>query len=1232
MDNKTRMLIFLWVLGMSTIINASASGFLTTTVSNYADGTKTVGEVWTGLPLATYDSYVRESVVTIPKAYSSAYYEYPVLITASFTDSGLAPIWYGMKDSTTSRYYESHQRTIKVVQDIGGIDYEIPSQVSYKTRCFGLFGTETQCNGIFPRVKSLYLWTYPNMTGSSGVVRVLYHTNPSGLLTYYRFEYDSGTGTYLQHNSTESPDGAYYPQRIFYNGTTRVITSDNNFILDFDGNWVTTSISAGTTTCTPRSASGDIFKAYGGTMVVLDQSSGFDVNASVVLEMVETGAVVMEQGSGSGTIEFNIFPGTTEAVLTSSISDTSPNNLVFEGDVSFTHGIAGTNLYTYFPSYSFINNTFTNWGSSYAYNTSATNFASSMGSGIFYTCGTAYNGITTPFVVKTKSSTMDKVGGLIYTTAPNYNLLTDHYATNGFTSGTKWYTWLMQYNSSKVTGCVFPHSNCMVSSNSPYLTRDSINNIVQAEPFGGRINVMVEFGELCTPEGTDLCVTMSGWSCDVTNDNLGYYDECGNWVTCRIGCLGTCSVDTETYSPGYVYRCGESCYQYPSNGMVYQNCPVGSDTYGSLSYCGIATNTTCDGGCKDGDVCVGPSDKTTYTWSVNGVTPTDVSPLVGATITVTGSTYWNYSIYKSCTTSIGIFSDKGACQMTLPKGSYYIYANATGYTGGCNKLEISPYQTHVESAPYAQCTLNSNPAGGKTLGVGSIDIYQTGVSYNSTTLNVYTFNDVDPAIDNVNVSVKLNSTTTLYGLSDSSGKATFTFTEFTNPVLVTGTKDYFNDTSTETIIVMSTVNYANLVMEPLSTVSINAGGTDSMSRRIVGSSLFNIGDRIDIPAVFTKAGKVEITRERLRIRMCKPGLIDWIPFLNDILGCTEFQDVKVACLMLPQAAYSNIVPVNNTSTDSRKLIPIATIQEAIRNGGLVCNFTSYDANGKPQPKEGLYGLYALRCVTGKGELSPFAGDTVELFFSNYRTIVGLSVNAGESLLKSLWGLPGLEWSSVGEFLSPGAQDIISSEVVMQCNMGVAADLIVSGSNTYDVKVAGQKMNNKHAIDILTSPIYRPYVAHNSPPPVLSVGDVKSKMYSQDDNPLDFALEEYGMNRNAMSDAMYSGEVKVGLNYLPVSRDYLIQDIHHDLVNHLEAGSTYTLDDKQLPNAKFFVEEYLKVTHYPEDGSPASYDYVLVPMYTTNYNTDLGSPAVIILVLAMIVLIGPLYVGYIRARR
>jgi hypothetical protein len=242
------------------------------------------------------------------------------------------------------------------------------------------------------------------------------------------------------------------------------------------------------------------------------------------------------------------------------------------------------------------------------------------------------------------------------------------------------------------------------------------------------------------------------------------------------------------------------------------------------------------------------------------------------------------------------------------------------------------------------------------------------------------------------------------------------------------------------------------------------------------------------------------------------------------------------------------------------------------------------------------------------------------------------VNAGESLLKSWWGLPGLAWDSIGEFLSSGKQDIISSEVVMQCDMKAAGDLILNGAETYDVKIAGQSMSNKFAIDVLTSPIYRPYVSHNSPPPVLTVGDIKSKMYTSDDRPLPFDLEAYGTNREALSNAMYSGEVKVGLNYLPLSRDYLIEDVHHDLVNHLEKGSTYTLDNKDLPPAKFYVEEYLKVTHYPSDGTPSSYDYVMLPMYTTNYNTDFGSPAIIILVLALIVLIGPLFVGYMRSRK
>ena len=90
-------------------------------------------------------------------------------------------------------------------------------------------------------------------------------------------------------------------------------------------------------------------------------------------------------------------------------------------------------------------------------------------------------------------------------------------------------------------------------------------------------------------------------------------------------------------------------------------------------------NRTCSGGCKTNNECTTAADKTTYTLSVNGVTATDINPLVGATISLSGMTYWNYSISQTCTMTTGIYSDKGACMFVdVPKGKYNIYANATG--------------------------------------------------------------------------------------------------------------------------------------------------------------------------------------------------------------------------------------------------------------------------------------------------------------------------------------------------------------------------------------------------------------------------------------------------------------------------------------------------------------------------------------------------------------------------
>ena len=115
-------------------LSCLANDFLSSTVTgtNY-----TVGKIWTGFD--NYLTYIKETPFTVERAVPQPYIDYPIEIIVNFLDTTNAPLWKGMSPGGTLDF--SGMKSIKILKhDTDDIWKDIPSQISYKTKCHGTYG------------------------------------------------------------------------------------------------------------------------------------------------------------------------------------------------------------------------------------------------------------------------------------------------------------------------------------------------------------------------------------------------------------------------------------------------------------------------------------------------------------------------------------------------------------------------------------------------------------------------------------------------------------------------------------------------------------------------------------------------------------------------------------------------------------------------------------------------------------------------------------------------------------------------------------------------------------------------------------------------------------------------------------------------------------------------------------------------------------------------------------
>jgi hypothetical protein len=765
----------------------------------------------------------------------------------------------------------------------------------------------------------------------------------------------------------------------------------------------------------------------------------------------------------------------------------------------------------------------------------------------------------------------------------------------------------------------------------------------QAEAYargGGQDIITVYFGdfESACLDTYNYCDKLSDdkyWallSCNSDQSQLGYVNNCGEWTSC-VSCYGTCYKLVPTAHNAY--QCGSSClHDY----VYYSHCDTMNANRTYTSVCKGIRTQSCPAGCDlDGYTCVNSDYLHSVLFTVVGTDTSGTMNLANATVSG-HNTVVGFNNTFSCVT---FYSDTFgvSCMQFIPPGTYDVSVSVPGYsstyTGRRSTGDVVIWNsdsTTIGMAVPSQVSTNAYEE-------VSIAVRSTVLSANYTGLTIKVYNDIEPAIVGANVTIYFNTTYTESRLSGADGKASFNINLEYVPIGVVVTKAGYNTHSDSIgtsggLVIGKPDNTYNVILEPNGSVHVQGGGTES--GKIIGSGLFSLlgtaSSTIDIPVYFDKPGKVVVTQDRVRIRMCKQSFFDVIPLLNDVLGCTDFEDLLVACAWVPMDS-GGIIAYNITSNVTNKFgtigrVSATELSRRIQSGDMACRFKDDDEGNMIL---GPNGDYQLACSSKSGltqyssEAEATSGDKVyDLTFtvlSGWLDIgATVTMNPTLSTYATQYRLKSPILERLAEIYSPGQQDIYTKDVVMQCDTIALFKAITDNAQT-SVTIGGQSIPGR-PIDILVTPAYKQYVASSRPPPVLSLGDTSQGLYSPSDVTLDIDLDkaEYGS-------LIYSSSVSSGLHYLPISRDLMMTSIHNDLVNGVEDGSTYMLDAKAIPHSrKFYVEQYLRIEHIPADGSVPSIDYALVPMYTDNFNTDIWMTIVIIVGIILIAF-GPLILGF-----
>jgi len=1224
MDKKIAGLMLLISIILTSAISTD---FLHGIVTNYGIGAYQIGEVWTGY--SNWQDYIKEADVNITKNYTAAYNNYVVEAVGAFTNQISAPIWEGSaggigETSPSGQYYEPHQRNIKVIQQIDGVWQEIPSQISKDTVCFDNMGSAISCSSTYYRVKVLKLYYVSNMADLSTSFKVIYQTRPLGSspLYFYRFSYDSITGTYLQYNGTES----VYTPLIKYTSATQLVNASSNMIIDFASDWKVTSMYAGQSTYGTMPITGDAFRAYSGTMTINGLPVGYDVNSSVVLEMKMTGANIMSQGSNTGTLYLDIMPTMIRHELQTTTPDVSANDYYLYFDTVTLSGTCTNGFPCSLNGYTGTTTAFTNkssesipfvtYSTTLASNTTSTSFGSSSGSAYFdlHFAGTAHEfNQNTPFVILTKSGkklqTVGQHGFKCSIGACGNGETGDYYsknymqATASFSAGDSWVSYISLYQKA-VTG---------YSQIQGFSTREIAYTSLNYEPNGGKIKTFITFSPYCITTtytgncNSDNMYEWTGLSC-LSSNNIGYSDNCGNSYSCL-----PCDSCTDN---GASFTCDGICIpKYTSSVTCYEgNLKIIDD-------CGIAYEN-CEYGCLSG-ACLTTESVTKLQVYVND--PVNSTVVSGAIVNLHGAIT---GFDKNLTTNFD-----GLVTFYVPSTvCYSVYASKLGYITGCNNPSTGVSITFTDGTQ--SCTVCPPLTYSSK---DSFDIYPTGTSSQYTRVTFITKFGPD-IVPNVTVNIYNNGILINSQVTDNSGNTTFTWDNYnyTNVTVGGSAFGYTSNIIPMMLIPLSKNN--NFIIQLISQPSFNIfGGLTKENGNTIYAQLFALSD-MPMNIYASKSGKMVLNRVDFAVKGC----VDW-PFCaqkklywtnclkcrnctKDSIGVKKYtltdEDLAIAKLgKFDNSFISNLTGIDDVkSMDDMRTFIInhnCQMQKNVNTTGL---------------KHDLVGVYNMICNVQEGT-----------HYVMYRFPILSGTLTTQDMIQNAIAEP---VKSLIEAFNSKNQDIFTEDVIFQCNNEAIA-IAISEGNEIPIQYGTYSKTGTY-IELISDPALRDIIRTGQPPLVLPNGEESYNLMNN--------FVGSGIAYDKQDRRMYIGDyrINVGNNNLGNSKKYpnavTRNRIFGDIVSDLQAGQYVSsevkyadINSKTVPSESgkidqptlFEITDYVRADFYPDDGGPMQTSFYRIIVLDTNLNVSEVFTQNMVTILLIIIFVLPgisiFYIVFVRKK-
>ena len=1181
-----------------------ANNFLTGTVSNYGDGTTSVGELWTGR--ADWFNYVKQATLTVNRAVNKTYIDYPIELRTIFPYQSQAPLWPGYFVSGTYREYT--QRTIKVIQqDNTGIWHEIPSQISFKTKCFdSILGTPgVDCSTTNDRISSLYLYMLSNLTSSTEYVNVLYSFNFGGTYTpiptnFYRFEYDELEGAYLQYNNTNS----IYPPRIQYVHSDEDITTDLD-VTYLRANGDISEMKVGG--CTSSGWSGisidyanGLLDCDAGTITntkIFGATPNQDLNVSVVLEIYKEECNLVGLGAATGQMYEDIYPN---IIIQRVIPETDNVNPQVLYDVSATAssgaGCLGNDFtINQYAQYLNTSSTLVNWqngalegGINPAYAGTGAVHSAVCNNGVLEYAAVGFAPVV--YTMKETKSSYARFGGQqgrTYTASASSSVIASNSKMNitQVLTSDVFEVYTVAVDDNIADSWVGGTFSCTVDDGT-YTSYEDVIDILEAEPDGGRIISGVTFSQfdfVCLPTSTtgsclsEYVYEWEGMEC-LDSGNIGYTDNCGNEYPCL-----QCSACTDN---GDSFTCDGTCVPRYASSVI---CVDGD----------LQISTTCDTytqecnyGCLSGK-CLTENLGILYTWVYDSINNTVVG---GA----------NVSVYSPATGYLeNITTDfNGKSAFTIPTGyNYEVYADKDGYIPGC----VNP--TPIGTSFNTYCSLNMPVSYSANM---KFNIFPTGTTENYTRSKIIVKHGYD-FVEDANVSIYHNDVYDTGSLTDANGEALFTWPDFTyNNTEVVITKSGFQTATKIIALIPLKQNEYIIYLKADSDIKL-FGGLTGADANTVYAQLFWLGD-LPIPIYSEKPGKLKLTR------------VDYT-----VKGCDDFMcDTK-------KLYWANCLQCRNCTRDAIQ------VKRAISEQG------NYDFTVGDIIEDGIVSSTTLRDWVSNDRCQMETQDNstfLRRFGANYMSVVCLAQVGTDWVLHRLELIPGTmtipraiaansfePFKSIIEVLTPKNQDIFIEDIIFQCNNDEISTAIFENKR-YRVQY-GDYLKEGNYVEIISDPALRQIVRTGQSPFILPNGEIlydyvenyQSNLppYDIQDRTLDLGEFYIMEGTNGLGDS------KRYTNAL--TRNKLFGDILLDLKTgeFISSEARYAATDSELVPferakidtfTKFEIVAYLKADFYPEDGSGKQTTFYRVIIHDQNIDPTEFLFNYWVFILALIVFVLP----------